>query len=119
MIETLYRTRTPHALIVHEHYFELTMGEQSVDGQPGYFVRETHCWWDPSRKRTTRVQYTLSPRVGFATVEEARERYELQKTFRARRGFVHSFAPRYEESRRHRYERIVTAPVEREVLKRS
>lgn len=119
MIETLYRTTTPNSLVVHEHYFELAMGEQAVDGQAGYFVRETHCWWDPARKSTARVQYTLSPRTGFATREEAQERYHLQRQFRAQRGFVHSFSPRFESSRRHRYERIVIAPVECEALANS
>lgn len=105
MIETLYRRKSPDTAW-HEQYFELTMGEETVDNQLGYFVRETQCWWDVAGKRTVRVQYTLSPRGGFATPEEAQERYDLQRTTRARRGFVHSFAPHYQASGRFEYVRI-------------
>jgi hypothetical protein len=106
MIETLYKTKTPEAFAWTEQHFELTLGEKKVDGRLGYFVRETQCWWDPAGKRTVRVQYTLSPREGFATIEEAQGRYDSQKTFRARRGFVHCFAPRYEATKRSKYVRI-------------
>jgi hypothetical protein len=105
-METLYKTKNPEASAWVEQYFELTMEEETVDGRVGYFVRETHCWWDAAAKRTVRVQYTLSPRGGFATVEEAHERYKLQRTTRAQRGFVHSFVPRYETTKRHKYKRI-------------
>jgi hypothetical protein len=96
MIETLYRTKTPKPSCATEQYFELSLGEQTVDGQLGYFVRETHCWWDTVAQNTVRVQYTLSPRVGFATLEEAHERYRVQRMERARRGFVHSYIPRFD-----------------------
>jgi uncharacterized protein YpbB len=104
--ETLYKSRTPHATEWREQFFELTMGEQTVDGQLGYFVRETQCWWDVTAKRTVRVQYTLSPREGFATIEEANERYKLQRRSRAQRGFVHSFIPCYETNKVTKYVRI-------------
>ncbi len=45
MVETLYRRKSPETAW-HEEYFELTMGEETVDDQLGYFVRETQCWWD-------------------------------------------------------------------------
>ncbi len=110
MIETLYRRKSPETAW-HEEYFELTMGEETVDDQLGYFVRETQCWWDAAGKRPVRVQYTLSPRGGFATAEEAYQRYELQRTSRARRGFVHSFVPRYHPAGRCKYMRIeIPAP---------
>jgi len=105
MTETLYRTR-PNTTTIREEYFELSMGEQTVDGQLGYFVRETQCWWDPTGKRTVRVQYTLSPREGFLTVEVAHESYQQRRMDRARRGFVHSFIPCYESGKRNRYVRI-------------
>jgi len=111
MIETLYRRKSPETAW-HEEYFELCMGEETVNNQLGYFVRETRCWWDPAGKRTVRVQYTLSPRGGFATVTEAQDRYERQKTSRARRGFVHSFAPCYQEAGRCKYVRIETPSTE-------
>lgn len=106
MKETLYRTKTPEAMPWVEQFFELHLGEETVDDQTGYFVRETHCWLDPAGKRTVRVQYTLSPRGGFATIEEAQGRYDVQRTFRARRGFVHSFAPCYESTKKCQYVRI-------------
>jgi len=106
MIETLYRTRTPHASAWREDCFELSIGEQTVDGQRGYFVRETQCWWDVTAKRTVRVQYTLSPREGFLTIEEARARYEQQRMSRALRGFIHSFTPCYDTASKHKYLRI-------------
>ncbi|HYM77065.1 MAG TPA: hypothetical protein VE377_13920 [Candidatus Dormibacteraeota bacterium] len=112
--ETLYRTKTPHATEWREQFFELTMGEQTVDGQLGYFVRETQCWWDTTAKRTVRVQYTLSPREGFATMEEAHERFKLQRATRARHGFVHSFTPCYEVAKPAKYVRI---EIERETKK--
>jgi len=111
MIESLYRRKSPETAW-HEEYFELTMGEETVDDQLGYFVRETQCWWDVAGKRTVRVQYTLSPRGGFATMEEAHQRYELQRTTRARRGFVHSFAPRYHATGRCKYVRIEVTSLE-------
>ena len=103
MIETLYKTKIPQTTDWRDQFFELALGEQTVDGQPGYFVRETQCWWDAAAQRTVRVQYTLSPREGFRTIEEARACYDLHRINRARRGFVHSFTPRYDAAKKHRY----------------
>jgi hypothetical protein len=103
MIETLYKTKTPQPTAWRQEFFELSLGEQTVDGQLGYFVRETHCWWNGVANPALRVQYTLSPREGFATVEEARSRYELQRMDRARRGFAHSFTPRYDSTKKSKY----------------
>ncbi len=113
MIETLYKTKIPQTTAWRQQFYELRLGEQNVDGQPGYFVRETQCWWDPSAKRMVRVQYTLSPREGFLTIEEARERYQLQRMNRARGGFVHSFSPCYEPTKKSVYVLIeITRAVE-------
>ncbi|HET9409229.1 MAG TPA: hypothetical protein VFO39_18445 [Candidatus Sulfotelmatobacter sp.] len=114
MIETLYKTKTPESSPWSEHFFELSLGEQTVDGQFGYFVRETHCWRDAKTKQMVRVQYTLSPRGGFAILEEAQQKYQLQKLARAKRGFIHCFAPRYEKTAKCRYVRIETAKVGQE-----
>ena len=110
MTETLYRTKAPKPTAWQQEFFELTMGEQTVDGQRGYFVRETQCWWDGVANRTVRVQYTLSPREGFVTIEEAHARYQLRRIDRARRGFVHSFTPRNESTKKHKYVLIKIAP---------
>lgn len=103
MIETLYKTKVPQTTDRRDQFYELALGEQTVDGQLGYFVRETQCWWDAVAQRTVRVQYTLSPRAGFLTIEEARACYELHRMNRARRGFVHSFTPRFDAAQKHRY----------------
>lgn len=106
LIETLYKTKTPETTAWANHFFELTLGEETVDGKLGYFVRETQCRWDAAAKHTVRIQYTLSPRGGFATIEEAHEKYKQQRATRAQRGFVHCYAPNYEATRRRKYERI-------------
>ena len=103
MIESLYKTKAPQATVWRQEFFELSLGEQTVDGQLGYFVRETHCWWPGVASPMLRVQYTLSPREGFSTLEEALARYESQRMDRARRGFVHSFTPRYDSTKKGKY----------------
>ena len=110
VIETLYKTKTPRPTAWRQEFFELSLGEQTVDGQLGYFVRETQCWWDGVTDRMLRVQYTLSPREGFANIEEAQARYQLQRIDRARRGFVHSFTPRYDSTKKNKYVLIEIAP---------
>ena len=110
MIETLYKTKTLQPTPWRQEFFELSLGEHTVDGQVGYFVRETQCWWDGITNRTLRVQYTLSPRDGFATTEEAEARYQLQRMNRARRGFVYSFTPRYDSTKKYKYVLTETAP---------
>ena len=111
MVETLYKTKVPQTTGWRDQFFELSMGDQKVDGQHGYFVRETQCWWDATAQRTVRVQYTLSPREGFMSLEEAQACYQSCKINRARRGFVHSFAPRYDASKKNRYV-LIQIPVE-------
>lgn len=103
MIETLYKSKIPKLTAWQEEWFELTLGKQTVDGNPGFFVRETQCRWDSTAQRMVRVQYTLSPREGFATVEEAQRRYDTQRMSRARRGFIHSFSPCYEPTKKNKY----------------
>ena len=102
LIETLYKTKIPETTAWAAHFFELALGQETIDGQLGYFVRETQCRWDDALKYTVRIQYTLSPRGGFATIEEAHEIYKQQRTARAQRGFVHCYAPNYEAATRHR-----------------
>lgn len=110
LIETLYKTKIPETTAWAAHFFELTLGEETVDGKLGYFVHETQCRWDPAAQYTIRVQYTLSPRGGFATIEEAHERYKQQRLTRAQRGYVHCYTPNYEAViRRRRYVKIEIA----------
>lgn len=114
IIETLYKTKTLQKTAWRQEFFELSLGEQTVDGKLGYYVRETQCWWDGIANRTLRVQYTLSPREGFATIEEAQARYQSQRSDRARRGFVHSFTPRYDSAKKSRYALIDVEPAKAE-----
>jgi hypothetical protein len=109
LIETLYKTKTPETTAWADHFFELTLGEEMVDGKLGYFVRETQCRWDTAAKHTLRIQYTLSPRGGFATIEEAQQKYKQQRATRAQRGFVHAYAPSYEATRHRKYAKIEVA----------
>lgn len=102
LVETLYKSKTPQTTAWADHFFELSLGEETVDGKMGYFVRETQCRWDAAARHTVRVQYTLSPRGGFATVEEAHEKFKQQRATRAQRGFVHSYAPYYEAALKYR-----------------
>ena len=113
MIETLYKKKIPDTTDWRDQFYELALGEQTVDGQPGYFVRETQCWWDATTQRTVRVQYTLSPRQGFIDIEEARSCFESRRMDRARRGFVHSYTPRFESAKKNKYV-LIRIPAERE-----
>ncbi|HLV86294.1 MAG TPA: hypothetical protein VKV39_04900 [Candidatus Sulfotelmatobacter sp.] len=105
LVETLYRTKTPQIQGCEQH-FEVVIGEESVAEQMGYYVREFHCWQDQAGKGLMRVQYTLSPRGGFPTIEQALARYEAQKLFRARRGYFHCYAPRFGTIPKCRYSKI-------------
>ncbi len=113
MIETLYKKKMPDTTDWRDQFFELAIGEQTVDGQPGYFVRETQCWWDATSQRIVRVQYTLSPRQGFTTIEDARSCYESRRIDRARRGFTHSYTPRFESDKKNKYV-LIQIPTEPE-----
>lgn len=106
MTESLYKTKTPDVQAPGHQHYELSLGEETVDDRVGYFVREFHCWLAPAGRGLVRVQYTLSPRGGFATIEEARSRYDSQKLVRARHSYVHSYAPRYEPTIKFRYSKI-------------
>ena len=103
MIETLYKQKIPAETDWHDPYYELALGEQTVNRQIGYFVRETQCWWDATKQRTVRVQYTISPRQGFMTIEEARACYDSRRIGLARRGLVHSYTPRYDAAKKNKY----------------
>ena len=103
MIETLYKKKVPETTDWRDPFYELALGEQTVDRLPGYFVHETQCWWDATKQRTVRVQYTISPRQGFVTIEEARTCYDSRRIGLARRGFVHSYTPRYEAAKKNKY----------------
>ena len=106
MIETLYKSKSPEVQVHAHQHFELTMGEETINDQLVYFVRETHCWFDSAKKNTIRVQYTLSPRGGFLTIAEAHVRYQAQKLFRAKAGYFHCYAPRFESSQKFRYTKV-------------
>jgi len=118
LVETLYKSKAPQTTAWADHFFEISMGEEVVDGKLGYFVRETQCRWDAAAKHTVRVQYTLSPRGGFTNVDEAHTKYQQQRTSRAHRGYIHSYAPYFEAALKYRkYARIQITEAQSEEMK--
>jgi hypothetical protein len=106
MLETLYKTTTPESSVWAGECYELILDEESVNGRDAYFVREIHGWWDEKEKRFVHKVYTLSSEEGYATFEEAHERYMQQRLNRAKNGFKHSFSPHYYGKKPYEYEEI-------------
>jgi hypothetical protein len=106
MLETLYKTGTPKASVWDGEYYELFLHAKSVKGRVVYLVEEKHGWWDDEAKRNVNSYTTLSPEEGYATFEDAQNRYKLQRSTRAKGGFTHSFSPDYSEPTKHVYEFI-------------
>jgi len=77
-----------------------------INGGVAYFVREFHGWWNDEEKKNKNSCTTLSPEEGYSTIEEAHERYKVQRLARARSGFVHSFSPHYYGEKPYEYELI-------------
>ncbi|MCU1304181.1 MAG: hypothetical protein JWQ87_4465 [Candidatus Sulfotelmatobacter sp.] len=70
-----------------------------------YFVRELHGWWSEERKEPIHSLETLSPEEGYTKLEDAHARYDQQRTFRAKGGFVHSFSVNF-FGKKHNYNLI-------------
>ena len=109
MLETLYKTRTPEKSVYEGECYELILDADRQKGAIAYFVREIHGWWDEQEKRFINKQVTLSPEEGYATFEEAQQRYLQQRQHRAQSGFVHSFAPHYYGEKPYEYQLIKVA----------
>lgn len=106
MLETLYKTKTPEASLEQGEYYTLSLHQKPVNHQLSYFVVEMHGWWDEGTKKPLSNYTTFSPEEGYATWEEAYERYKLQRQTRAKDGFVHCFKPDYTGVKKHEYEEI-------------
>ena len=90
-METLYKTAKPQELERAE-YYQIRLVHELLQGQTVYFVREKHGWYDDRQKRAVHNITTLDPEQGFATYEEAKQRYDQHLHHRASEGFVHSFS---------------------------
>jgi hypothetical protein len=88
--ETLYKTQHPEKLEFAE-YYQPQLETQPMGGRWVYLVRERHGWFSDQEKRPVHHTYTLNPEEGFATFEEALNRYNEQLQHRALEGFIHSF----------------------------
>lgn len=93
--ETMYRTDTRGKSFSNPsetEYYQPRIDRESHGGKDVYFVRETHGYFDDTQKRLANHTFTLSPEEGFATWQEAQDRYDEQMQHRAKGGFVHVFA---------------------------
>src|SRR5438067_1972119 len=71
----------------------MPMEKRSVDTRHAYFGRELRGWWDDASKRNLNSWQTYGLDEGYASFDEAFQRYQLQREARAKSGFVHSFSP--------------------------
>jgi len=106
MLETLYKTKTPEASVWEGEYYELFLEAKPDNSRVVYFVGEKHGWWDDEAKRNVNSYATRSPEEGYATFDEAHNRYKLQRSNRAKGGFTHSFSPDYSGQAKYVYEVI-------------
>jgi|SRR5580698_5853633 hypothetical protein len=96
MLETLYKVKAPEDVPLQDaEYYELVLEAKRVNSGVAYFVRELHGWWDESKKRAVNNWQTYGPEEGYPTFDEAFERYKLQRSTRAKSGFVHSLTPNF------------------------
>jgi len=91
--ETLYKTDSPKDFANGEYYqVRIEWNVDEASGKTHYFVRENHGYFNNEQKRMVHPVTTYSPEEGYATHEQAVERYEQQLAQRASEGFVHSFS---------------------------
>ena len=91
--ETLYKTENPRDSDPAAEFYQLGLETVRVFGETEYRVIEMYGWWDDSEMETRNRVQTLRPEIGegYPAIEEALRRYEDQKKYRARSGFVHLF----------------------------
>src|ERR1017187_2417510 len=71
-------------------FYELRLFERRVNGEPVYFVREAHGWWDDRKRRVVYDQDTLLPTEGFREHGDAEQRRSQERLTLAKKGFIHS-----------------------------
>ena len=94
MLQTLYKTATPHSgPPLEAEFYTLYIEPQVIDGRRAYFVREKHGWWDEAERKPKpkKLVQTFGPKEGFPTFDEALVEYETHLWHRVSNGFVHSF----------------------------
>jgi hypothetical protein len=91
--ETLYRTDSPRDSNPPAEFYEIGLETVRGFGRTEYRVIEIYGWWNDVEKRIENRVQTLKPELGegYASFDEARQRYEEQKRYRARDGFIHLF----------------------------
>jgi hypothetical protein len=82
-------SRLPIPLNVSITSLELTL--RNGKGRTVFFVRETHGYFDDTRKQLKNMTETFNPNEPFETWDEAQLWYQKQIEYRASRGFVHAF----------------------------
>jgi hypothetical protein len=88
--ETLYKTKDMQDFPEGE-YYQTRLESEIIDELEVFFVREKHAYFSNTEKRRVNETTTLSPDEGFATQDEAKQRYAQQVEYRVNNGFVHLF----------------------------
>jgi hypothetical protein len=89
--ETLYKTNDLKDFPEGE-YYQTRLESEIVGGLEVFFVKEKHAYFSNTEKRRVNETTTLSPEEGFATRDEAMQRYGQQVQYRVKNGFVHCFS---------------------------
>ena len=91
--ETLYRTDSPRDSNPPAEFYEIGLETVRGFGRTEYRVIEIYGWWNNVEKRIENRVQTLKPELGegYSSFDEARQRYEQQKQYRVRDGFIHLF----------------------------
>jgi hypothetical protein len=101
--ETLYNTPTPKKPMAE--YYELLIRSAPEGGADKFSFTVRHGWWDEVSREAKNSTQVINPEEGFSYAE-AREMYEEQRAYLAKRGFVHSFSPDYLGEKEYEYNLI-------------
>lgn len=104
MVETLYKTRTPE--VGKSECYELSLRAVPGTNPRAYAFKEDHGWWDDAAREFIHHITTINTAEEGISLEEAQEMYIKARAYRARGGFVHSFAPDYYGDKRYEYQLI-------------
>ena len=97
--ETLYRVEDPESHASAE-YYALVVHFTQNSGMPRYWFAEYHGYWVDKDKNPVQNISTYSPDASeySDTPDIPCERYELQRSHRAKDGFVYSFSVDFDSS---------------------
>ena len=111
MQEALLKARTRRTSLKNSEFYELRLFETRVNGEPFYFVRKTHGWWDDRKDRVVYDQDSLLPMEGFREYRDAEERCFQEQLTLAKRGFTHSLVWHPSVQKRSEY-RLIAHPLQ-------